>query len=198
MPKLAVPTEEEVIKKNPKILTLHPLIRPRCIQHVILCYRAGVPIRITQGKRTFDEQEGLWKKARVLRPGGNSANDGDWIEDPKRIVTRVRKWGWHTVDQSTGACAYDVVLLIVNADGSVKTVTWEKGDRDGDGIDDWREVADLGLEAGMDAGFFWTKFIDVPHFERHRGLDMLAAISRSERNLDVLTGQKIPGDTRTA
>jgi len=198
MPKLAVPTEEEVVKKNPKILTLHPLIRPRCIQHVILCYKAGVPIRITQGQRTFEEQDNLWQKGRVLRPGGNWANDGDWIENPKKIVTRVRKWGWHTVDQATGACAYDVALLIVNADGVVKAVTWEKGDRDGDGIDDWREVADRGLEAGMDAGFFWTKFMDVPHFERHRGLDMLAAISRSERNLDVLTGRAIPGDTMMA
>jgi len=198
MPKLPVPTEEEVVKKNPKILTLHPLIRSRCIQHVILCYKAGVPIRITQGKRTFTEQQNLWMKGRVLRPGGKWENDGDWIPDDRKIVTKVRKWGWHTVDQSTGACAYDVVLLIVNADGSVKAVTWEKGDRDGDGIDDWREVADLGLEAGMDAGYYWTRFIDVPHFERHRGLDMLAAISRSERKLDVLTGRAIPGDTMMA
>jgi peptidoglycan L-alanyl-D-glutamate endopeptidase CwlK len=198
VPKLPVPTEEEVVKKNPKILTLHPLIRPRCIQHVILCYKAGVPIRITQGKRTFEEQEALWKKGRILIPGSDPKNDGNWIASEGKVVTKVRKWGWHTMDQITGSCAYDVVLLIVNADGSVKAVTWEKGDRDGDGLDDWKEVADLGLEAGMDAGYYWTKFMDVPHFERHRGLDMLAAISRYERDLDVLTGRKIPGDTMMA
>ena len=44
--------------------------------------------------------------------------------------------------------------------------------------------------------------MDVPHFERHQGLDMIAAISRSERNLDVLTGKThqvtVAGDTMMA
>ena len=195
MPKIQVPTPEEVVRFNPKIKTLLPAIQQKCIRHVILCYKAGVPIRITQGRRTFQEQEQLWLKGRDLVRG---VPDNDYIVAEGKIVTKVRKYGWHTLDQVEGALAYDVVLLILNSNGTTKTVTWEKGDRDQDGIDDWKEVADLGVEAGMDAGFYWKKFMDVPHFERHQGLLMADAIRRHEGGLYVASGKPIPKDTGMA
>lgn len=177
---MRVPTLDEVLKLNPKLLKLHPNVQPFFVKHVQEAYRRDVPIRYYDTHRTFDQQFELFKKGRALV-------GGEWIVvDPKKVVTNVRKFGWHTVDPTTGVCAGDFALLI-----GLKQVTWDKGDRDGDGVDDWYEAADAGRSVGLNMGFFWKKFVDGPHAERHQGLDMEQAITRYEQGLDVVTGSRL-------
>jgi peptidoglycan L-alanyl-D-glutamate endopeptidase CwlK len=169
------------IRLNPKLLTLDPAVRPHHVARIQACYRRGVPVRFVSGRRSVEEQAMLYEKGRALI-------DGHWtVIDPEKVVTNAIV-GWHNF-----GLAGDVALLV---DG--KTLTWKDADRDGDGIEDWLEVAKATEECGFfdaargEIGFYWRgKLIDPPHAERHRGLTLGTAVDRYRHGFDVVTGQKI-------
>ncbi|WP_348622996.1 M15 family metallopeptidase [Paenibacillus peoriae] len=111
-------------------------------------YACGVPIVITQGLRTIDEQNGLYAQGRT-KPG--------------QIVTNARGgYSYHNF-----GVAIDFALLL--PDG--KNVSWDmKRDGDGDGIADWDEVVAEAKRIGWNWGGDWRSFKDYPHFEMTFGL----------------------------
>lgn len=111
-------------------------------------YACGVPIVITQGLRTIDEQNGLYAQGRT-KPG--------------QIVTNARGgYSYHNF-----GVAIDFALLL--PDG--KSVSWDmKRDGDGDGIADWDEVVAEAKRIGWNWGGDWRSFKDYPHFEMTFGL----------------------------
>ncbi|WP_338532555.1 M15 family metallopeptidase [Paenibacillus peoriae] len=111
-------------------------------------YVCGVPIVITQGLRTIDEQNGLYAQGRT-KSG--------------QIVTNARGgYSYHNF-----GVAIDFVLLL--PDG--KNVSWDmQRDGDGDGIADWDEVVAEAKRIGWNWGGDWRSFKDYPHFEMTFGL----------------------------
>lgn len=110
-------------------------------------YACGVPIVITQGLRTIDEQNALYAQGRTARG---------------HIVTNARGgYSYHNF-----GVAIDFALLL--PDGGV---SWDtKRDGDCDGLADWDEVVAQAKRLGWDWGGDWRSFTDLPHFEMTFGL----------------------------
>ncbi|KAF6658852.1 M15 family metallopeptidase [Paenibacillus polymyxa] len=133
-------------------------------------YACGVPIVITQGLRTIDEQNGLYTQGRT-KPG--------------QIVTNARGgYSYHNF-----GVAIDFALLL--PDG--KNVSWDmKRDGDGDGIADWDEVVAEAKRIGWNWGGDWRSFKDYPHFEMTFGLstaDYRAGKRPSQAQLNTAMGK---------
>ena len=124
-----------------RIAFLHPKVREEMKTiidecNVVLSGRSQV--RITQGLRTFAEQDALYKQ----RPKVTNAKGGESIHN----------YGF----------AVDIVLII---DG--KTASWDiHKDWDNDGIADWDECVKIFAKHGWSWGGSWQSFKDFPHFDK--------------------------------
>lgn len=133
------PTQDRIAK-------LHPTIREevtKIIQECDLALTGKAKVRITQGLRTFAEQEALYAQGRT-KPG--------------KIVTRAK------AGQSVHnfGFAIDICLII---DG--KIASWETAkDWDNDQVADWYECVKIFAKHGWEWGGNWKTFKDMPHFDK--------------------------------
>jgi len=113
----------------------------------------GVRLRITQGLRTFKEQDDLYAQGRT-KPGPKVSN--------ARGGQSMHNYG----------LAFDVCLLYDDGSGLFKEVSWDmKRDGDGDGIADWLEITKYLTSIGYVNGFITNgKKWDFPHFQKDFGL----------------------------
>lgn len=129
-----------------KIKTLHPRLRGEMELIVNECnfrLKGRAQIRITQGLRTFSEQQALYNQGRTA-PGKKVTN--------AKAGQSVHNYG----------SAVDIVLII---DG--KTASWDvRKDWDGDKIADWDECVKVFAKYGYSWGGNWQSFKDFPHFEK--------------------------------
>lgn len=135
----------DIITKQ-RIAKLHPLVRKEVTEIIKQCDEAlkgRAKIRITQGLRSFEEQELLYAKGRLTKePKVSNAKAGQSIHN----------YG----------LAVDICLIIDGKEASFDT----KKDWDGDKIADWYECVKIFAKNGWDWGGNWIKFKDLPHFER--------------------------------
>jgi peptidoglycan LD-endopeptidase CwlK len=140
-----------------KILKLHPSVRDEVKKIIEECDKAltgKAKVRITQGLRTFKEQDGLYNLGRtVANPVGKT---------PKKtlgnIVTNAK--GGQSIHNY--GFAVDIVLII---DG--KVASWDtKKDWDQDKVSDWDECVKVFAKHGWEWGGNWAKFKDMPHFDK--------------------------------
>jgi len=124
-----------------RIAKLHPSVREEMTKIINECNTAlngRSQVRISQGLRTFAEQDALYNQ----RPRVTKAKGGQSIHN----------YGF----------AVDIVLII---DG--KTASWDiKKDWDNDGIADWDECVKIFAKHGWSWGGNWTSFKDMPHFDK--------------------------------
>lgn len=124
-----------------KINKLHPSVRKEVINIIMECnsrLTSRSQVRISQGLRTFAEQDALYKQ----RPKVTNAKGGQ----------SVHNYGF----------AVDIVLII---DG--KTASWNTHkDWDEDGISDWDECVKVFAKYGWSWGGSWNNFKDFPHFDK--------------------------------
>lgn len=124
-----------------KISTLHPSIRQEVISIMTECnknLKGRSQVRITQGLRTFAEQDALYNQ----RPKVTNAKGGQ----------SVHNYGF----------AVDIVLII---DGKIASWDTHK-DWDNDGISDWDECVRVFAKYGWSWGGNWSSFKDMPHFDK--------------------------------
>lgn len=152
---------------------LHPAIKDK-VEAAINKAEAGFPqwmaIRIAQGIRDIDYQNGLYAQGRT-KPG--------------KIVTDVRGgYSYHNY-----GLAVDFALLIdKDRNGKYDTVSWDtEGDLDQDKQKDWMEVVAIFKAAGFEWGGDWKSPIDRPHFQMPFGYKASALLAR------VNAGMLIPG-----
>ncbi|ANY67747.1 hypothetical protein BBD42_15690 [Paenibacillus sp. BIHB 4019] len=146
---MATLTLSEVKAKSAARLSgLLPVVKAAAEALIERSYKRGVPIVITQGLRTYAEQDALYAQGRT-KAGS--------------IVTNARAgYSYHNF-----GVAIDFSLL--SEDG--RSVYWDtKRDADKDGIADWNEVVAEAKALGFAWGGDWTSFKDYPHFEMTFGL----------------------------
>lgn len=129
-----------------RINKLHPSVRDEIAQIIQECDSAltgRAKVRITQGLRTFEEQNQLYAIGRAL---------------PGKKVTNAK--GGQSIHNY--GLAVDICLII---DG--KTASWDTvKDWDGDKVADWNECVKIFEKYGWDWGGNWKTFKDMPHFEK--------------------------------
>ena len=129
-----------------RIQKLHPSIREemeKIITECDLALTGKAKVRITQGLRTFKEQDNLYAIGRT-KPGAKVTN--------AKSGQSVHNFGF----------AVDICLII---DG--KTASWDTvKDWDNDTITDWYECVKIFAKYGWDWGGNWKKFKDLPHFDK--------------------------------
>lgn len=146
-----------------RIKLLHPNLRQE-VEHI---YRAQIVPALT-GKaicrfaytlRTFAEQDALFAQGRTRLFDSAGRRLG--------IVTKAK--GGQSIHNY--GLALDIVLLVDrDGNGTFETASWDvKGDFDKDGKADWMEVVNILKRNGWTWGGDWTRFKDMPHFEKPLG-----------------------------
>ena len=146
-----------------RITQLHPAIRLEVTNIINECNKSLTgrsQIRISQGLRTFAEQDALFKQ----RPKVTNAKGGQ----------SVHNYGF----------AVDIVLII---DG--KTASWDVNkDWDNDKVADWDECVKIFAKYGWSWGGNWSSFKDMPHFEKigYNNWRILSTKKRDKENYVIL------------
>ncbi|MCV9949240.1 M15 family metallopeptidase [Paenibacillus polymyxa] len=143
-------TLEQIQKKSlNRLVGLNPVFKIVMEKLIERCYARGVWIVITQGLRTYAEQDALYAQGR----------NGD--KRPK--VTKAR--GGYS-NHNFGLAA-DFALLL--RDG--RTVSWDTlKDDDKDSLPDWSEVVEEAKRLGLEWGGDWRSFKDMPHLQMVFGI----------------------------
>ncbi|WP_312991526.1 M15 family metallopeptidase [Chryseobacterium flavum] len=139
-----------------RIKFLHPVVRDEMrniIQECNLALTGKAKVRITQGLRSFEEQERLYAIGR-LTSGKKLTN--------ARAGQSLHNYG----------LAVDICLII---DG--KTASWDTAkDWDNDKVADWYECVQIFARHGWNWGGNWKTYKDLPHFEKktvYKGKDLI-------------------------
>ena len=138
-PRALQPNEITARRNEERLGTLHPIlaIRARCM--VELCSRIDIGLLVTQGLRTWEQQDRLYAKGRTTPPLGR-----------QHIVTNAKGGqSYHNF-----ALAFDVVIL----DDRGKPI-WDAEHPA------WQRVGKIGKSVGLAWGGDWTSLKDLAHFE---------------------------------
>jgi LysM repeat protein len=125
-----------------RLARVHPRLAELGLRMVDLCAQSGVAVLITQGLRTWQEQDALYAQ-------GRSA--------PGKIVTNARGGqSWHNF-----GLAFDIVVL-----DSLGKAEWDTAHPG------WKLAAAIGKSLGLEWGGDWKSFKDLPHFQLANGLTL--------------------------
>lgn len=129
----------------PRVNLLHPKIRPLVIKAIEdVEKQLNITIRITQGLRTFKEQDALFNQSK-----DGKDNDGDGkIDEADEKVTNAK--GGQSIHNY--GLAFDIAVM--SADG--KSINWNY---------DTKKIADIIKKHGFVWGGDWVSIVDKPHFE---------------------------------
>jgi phospholipase C len=127
-----------------RLAKLHPGLANRGRAMLDACGQAGLAVMVSEGLRTWEEQDALYAKGRTVPPLGK-----------KHWVTKAKGGeSYHNF-----GLAFDIVVLdAVHKDG------WD------DDHPGWTAAARIGKALGLEWGGDWTSFKDRPHYQWTGGL----------------------------
>ena len=129
-----------------QIAKLHPSVRnevTKIIHECDIALPGRAKVRVTQGLRTFAEQDALYQQGRTTA--------GKKVTNAKAGQS-IHNYGF----------AVDICLII---DG--KIASWETSkDWDNDQVADWYECVKIFAKHGWEWGGNWKTFKDLPHFDK--------------------------------
>ena len=144
-----------------RIAKLHPSVRNEITVIIQECDKAltgRATVRITQGLRTFAEQDALYQQGRTTA--------GKKVTNAKAGQS-IHNYGF----------AIDICLII---DG--KIASWETTkDWDNDQVADWYECVKIFAKHGWEWGGNWKTFKDLPHFDK-RGFNSWQKLSKLKQD----------------
>ncbi|VXC25744.1 Peptidoglycan L-alanyl-D-glutamate endopeptidase [Flavobacterium sp. 9AF] len=151
-----------------RIKKLHPSVRNEVKNIIEECNKAltgKAKIRITQGLRTFKEQDDLYNIGRTKKG---------------KKLTRAK--GGQSIHNY--GFAVDICLIIDNKQASWDTLK----DWDNDQVADWFECVKIFAKFGWNWGGNWKNFKDLPHFEKKGYNDWrkLSKLKKDENDYVIL------------
>ena len=161
------PTQDRIAK-------LHPSVRievTKVIKECDLALTGRAKVRITQGLRTFKEQDDLYALGRTkVNPNGKTPR-----KPMGNIVTYAR--GGKSVHNY--GFAVDICMII---DGKTADFNHKK-DWDNDTVADWFECVKIFVKHGWEWGGNWKSFKDIPHFDK-KNYNSWQKLSKLKRDAD--------------
>ena len=153
-----------------RISKLHPTVRAEVNQIIHECDIAltgKAEIRITQGLRTFAEQDALYQQGRTT-PGKKDTSDRELAKQTNaKAGQSIHNYGF----------AVDICLIIDN-----KTASWDTAkDWDNDQVADWYECVKIFAKHGWEWGGNWKTFKDLPHFDK-KGFNNWKTLSKLKKD----------------
>lgn len=147
--------------REPKNITpvtaMHPIVATKQAELKAEAADRGISIVITDGLRTVQEQDALYRQGRTA--------DG-------QIVTNVK--GGDSFHQY--GLAFDFALRAKDGE-----VLWDlKYDGNHNGLSDWMEVVSIAKRKGFSWGGDWENFRDYPHLQMDFGYS-IRELKRGER-----------------
>jgi peptidoglycan L-alanyl-D-glutamate endopeptidase CwlK len=120
-----------------RLMNVHPLLAEKIKRMAVLLAQEGITIRVTQGLRTWEEQDALYAKGRTDHT------------PPDQIVTNAPAGSsWHNY-----GLAVDVAPMTnLGPDWNV-------------GHPAWQRIVAVGTTLGLESGSVWRTFPDWPHFQ---------------------------------
>lgn len=144
-PRTGAPPSSRQLSEE-RLQPVHPSLAARVRTMLDLCAARGLPILVTQGLRTWEEQDQLYAKGRTKAPIGK-----------KYVVTNAKGGqSYHNF-----GLAIDIVIL-----DSIGKADWDTNHPG------WRSAAQVGKSLGLEWGGDWTSFKDLPHFQYTGGLTL--------------------------
>lgn len=144
-----------------RIAKLHPSVRNEVTKIIQECDKAltgRATVRITQGLRTFAEQDALYQQGRT-KPGKKVTN--------AKAGQSIHNYGF----------AVDICLII-----NGKIASWDTTkDWDNDQVADWYECVKIFAKHGWEWGGNWKTFKDLPHFDK-RGFNSWKKLSKLKQD----------------
>lgn len=154
-----------------RIAKLHPLVRDEITKIIKMCDESltgRAKIRITQGLRTYKEQDDLYSLGRT--------------KTGKKVTNAKGGQSIHNYGLAVDIC------LIING----KVASWDIAkDWDNDTIADWYECVKIFAKNGWEWGGNWKTFKDFPHFEKKNITVKGKTINSTWRNLIKLQKDKL-------
>ena len=146
-----------MVENVPMPVQLHPIVEERSKQLVANAAAKGITILVTDGFRSSEVQDELYKKGRTI--------DGN-------VVTYAKGGeSYHNF-----GLAIDFAIKLPSGD-----VIWDrKYDGNGNSVADWTEVVRMAKELGFEWGGDWQGFQDYPHLQMNFGL-AIDDLQRGER-----------------
>jgi peptidoglycan hydrolase-like protein with peptidoglycan-binding domain len=116
---------------------VHPVLAIRGRSLLELCAYENIAVLITQGLRTWEEQDALYAQGRTAGTKG-------------KIVTKAKGGSsFHNF-----GLAFDIVVL-----DSLGKADWDASHPS------WKRAAEIGKSVGLEWGGDWKSFKDIPHFQ---------------------------------
>ncbi|MBY0123314.1 M15 family metallopeptidase [Bacillus sp. S/N-304-OC-R1] len=127
-----------------KLIGVHAAVSERARLLIEKAHAEGIFIIVTQGLRTYAEQNTLYEQGRT-KPG--------------KIVTNARGgYSFHNFGLAFDFCVCDIV-------GGKLVPNWFVDQR-------WKRAGEIGKSLGLEWGGDWTSFRDYPHFQQTFGLTL--------------------------
>lgn len=108
-----------------RLHTVVPALRARVVRLMTALHAIGLPVRVTQGRRTPEEQEQLWAQGRTA-PGPVVT----WTKDSKHLRGRAVDFVWKTSD---GGVSYqgpwELLAMMAKELGLVAGYYWSRPDK---------------------------------------------------------------------
>ncbi|MFB1082871.1 M15 family metallopeptidase [Jeotgalibacillus sp. JSM ZJ347] len=146
----------EELRNRPLPQGLHPVVEEKRDELIRRASDEGIEIIITDGFRSFEEQDAIYAQGRT--------REGNVVSNAKG-----------------GESFHNYGLAIDFALQTEDDVIWDLGyDGNENGESDWMEVVDIAKDLGFAWGGDFRGFKDYPHFEMRFGLS-IRELKRGER-----------------
>lgn len=164
--------------RNTDKTVLAPFFVERLNALEIFFAETKLPFHLFMGMRTWGEQQDLYEQGR-FRKGppcqhqGLLRTVGTCKEHPlgSKVTNAKAGYSWHNF-----GLAADYVLDGMPDKPGLQWSWDTKSRMFGDStMNDWQELAEAAKALGLEAGFFWKTFPDLPHVQLTGGLDIVSA-----------------------
>jgi peptidoglycan L-alanyl-D-glutamate endopeptidase CwlK len=136
------------------------VVRARAAALLQLCAQAGLSVMVSQGLRSWAEQDALYAKGRTAPPIGR-----------QHVVTKAKGGqSYHNF-----GLAFDIMIL-----DALGKADWNPSHPG------WNAAGALGKSVGLEWGGDWTGFKDRPHFQYTGGLSLAVCRSLFPQGLELL------------